>query len=646
MTEHRGAADHRGAPGGEERRAPWSDQKVRVAEQPTRQRTGLPATVAETYHRLRRYTRDWLDRPMTSFHLLLAVFFLLLGFGLLMVLSSSSVVSYTRDLNNGGGGSSFGTFKRQLIFAAIGLVAFYAAMRVKLSWLRAVSTSAMIVSILLLVVVLGMGKVNGARSWIYVGPIGFQPSEIAKFALVVWGAHVLASRRANLGSLKELLVPVLPVAVVMGGLIVIEPDLGTTAALMVILLALFFFAGASWKLFIGMISLGVAAIAVLAIVEPYRMARVTSFLNPEANPRGSGMQLLQGLYGMADGGWLGVGLGQSRAKWAYLPHAESDFIFAIVGEELGFLGAGLLVGLYVTLALVGLRIARRNVEPFIKLVAATSTAWLVGQAAINIFYVIGLLPVTGLTLPMISAGGTSLVVTMAIFGLLANFARREPQAMAALQHSGPGVVSRFFGIGVPAVGGDNEKVVLSPAKVAKLQKREERRAARRSARPVVSGTPRTAPTQRPPDRRDDRERGQARRPSEAPPRRRSAPAQPSPPRSTSRRPDGSRAVVRPGSSPVTPPRGGIRGWLGFGAASPAAARPTENAAGRNAPGGTGSAGRPAPGSTAPGRTPPGRPAPGRPAPGSAAPEGAVRGGATPDHGRATRSGRSKRKDAR
>ena len=170
---------------------------------------------------------------------------------------------------------------------------------------------------------------------------------------------------------------------------------------------------------------------------------------------------------MADGGLFGVGLGQSRAKWAYLPHAESDFIFAIVGEELGFLGAALLIGLYVTLALVGLRIARRNVDPFIKLVSATSTAWLVGQAAINIFYVVGLLPVTGLTLPMISAGGTSLLVTMAIFGLLANFSRREPQAMAALQSSGPGVISRFFGIGVPGAGGPDAR---------RAQQRAERRA--------------------------------------------------------------------------------------------------------------------------------------------------------------------------
>ncbi|WP_111765045.1 putative lipid II flippase FtsW [Nakamurella deserti] len=536
------------------------------AETPTRQRTGLPATVAALYHRIRRHTRDWLDRPMTSFHLLLAVFFLLLGVGLLMVLSSSSVVSYNRSLKDSGDGSSFGTFKRQLVFAGIGLVAFYAAMRVKLSWLRAVSTGAMIVSILLLVVVLGMGKVNGARSWIYIGPIGFQPSEIAKFALVIWGAHVLASRRANLGSLKDLLIPVLPVAVVMAGLIVIEPDLGTTAALMVILLALFWFAGASLKLFAALISIGVGGIVVLAIVEPYRLKRVVSFLNPEDDPRGSGMQLLQGLYGMADGGWFGVGLGQSRAKWAYLPHAESDFIFAIIGEELGFIGAGLVVALYVTLALVGLRIARRNVDPFIKLVAATSTAWLVGQAAINIFYVIGLLPVTGLTLPMISAGGTSLVVTMAIFGLLANFARREPQAMAALQHSGPGVVSRFFGIGVPAVGGEIEKAPVSPARAAKQQRREERRAARRAARPPATETPRTPATQRPPDRRDDR--GATGRRAPEPVRRR--PAGPAP-RTTGapvRRPDGSRAVVRPGATPVPGTTGGVRGWLGFGSDRP------------------------------------------------------------------------------
>ncbi len=510
----------------------------------------------------RRRTKDWLDRPMTSFHLIVAVFFLLLGFGLLMVLSASAVVAYRKD------GSSFGTFKKQLMFAAIGMVAFYAAMRVKLNWLKAISTSGMLLSLGLLVVVLGMSPINGAKSWISVGPIGFQPSELAKFALVVWGAYVLASRHGSLGSWRELLIPVLPVACLMGGLIMLEPDLGTTAALMVIVFALFFFAGASWKLFALIAVVGVGGVVYLALSATYRYARVVSFLHPEDNAEGSGLQLLQGLYGMANGGWFGVGLGKSTAKWSYLPHAESDFIFAIVGEELGFVGAALLIGLYLTLAFVGLRIARRNVEPFVKLVAATSTAWLVGQASINIFYVVGLLPVTGLTLPMISAGGTSLVVTMTIFGLLANFARREPQALAVLQDAGPGRISRFFGIGVPGMGPE-------------VGRRAARRAARAQDRAAARAAAEEAAVQAAHRRRavaPDRDRPQA--PSNGPAARRTVspaamhPREPRPgaaasaPRRHPARPAAAGPTTRSAAATSrTAPSGGsggLLGWLGFG----------------------------------------------------------------------------------
>ncbi|WP_164479128.1 putative lipid II flippase FtsW [Nakamurella antarctica] len=453
--------------------APMTGAERARAAVAARQRARTPTAARRYAGAVKARFSDWLDRPMTSLHLLLAVFFLLLAYGLLMVLSSSSIKSFKTE------GSSFGVFKSQLLFAGLGLVGFYACMRIKLSWLRGVSTTGMIIALGLLVVVLGAPRVNGARSWINVGAFTVQPSEIAKFAMVIWGAHVLAARRSNLGSWRELLIPVLPIALLMGGLIMLEPDMGTTAALMIIVFGLFFFAGASWWLFSILASCGIGALVLYAFTTPYALKRLVSFANPEANAQGSGMQLLQGLYGMADGGLFGVGLGHSSAKWQYLPHAESDFIFAIVGEELGLIGAGLLVALYVTLALVGLRIARRNMDPFVKLVAATSTAWLVGQAAINIFYVIGLLPVTGIPLPMISAGGTSLIVTMAIFGLLANFARREPKAMALLQEKGPGRLSRFFGIGIPGTAIEEAKALAG--KAAKQQNREWARTSARKA---------------------------------------------------------------------------------------------------------------------------------------------------------------------
>ena len=195
----------------------------------------------------------------------------------------------------------------------------------------------------------------------------------------------------------------------------------------------------------------------------YRLARLLSFINPEAHPDVS-YQLLQSLYGMGNGGWFGVGLGQSRAKWSYLPNADSDFIFAIIGEELGLIGAGILVLLlFALLAYTGLRIARRNVDPFVKIVASAGTVWLVGQAAINIGYVVGLLPVTGIPLPMISAGGTSLLITMVVFGLLANFARREPQAAAALQAGGGGRLAQFLGMRPAGPGGQGAPKAAKPA---------------------------------------------------------------------------------------------------------------------------------------------------------------------------------------
>jgi cell division protein FtsW len=379
---------------------------------------------------------------MTSLHLVLAIFALMLGFGLLMVLSSSSVSAFRI------GGSSFSVFANQATYAIVGLICFCAAQYIPVRVMRSLSTAAVIISLALLVAVLlpGVGAlVNGARSWIRLGGLQFQPSEVAKLALLVWMAHVLAARRSTLRSPKALLVPVLPVFALMAALIMMQPDLGTTVALTIVFMAVLFFAGAPWWMFAGLGTAGLVGFFALAFTADYRMARLLSFVNPEAHPEVS-YQLLQSLYGMGNGGWFGVGLGQSRAKWSYLPNADSDFIFAVIGEELGLIGAGILLLLFALLAYTGVRIARRNVDPFVKIVASAGTVWLVGQAAINIGYVVGLLPVTGIPLPMISAGGTSLLITMVVFGLLANFARREPQAAAALHAGGGHPLARFLGM--------------------------------------------------------------------------------------------------------------------------------------------------------------------------------------------------------
>jgi cell division protein FtsW len=217
-----------------------------------------------------------------------------------------------------------------------------------------------------------------------------------------------------------------------------------------VLVALLFFAGAPLRLMGLIVAGGLSGAVVLGLTAGYRQARITAFLSPAtADPLGPGYQATQALYSLADGGLFGVGLGQGRAKWSYLPNAHNDFIFAIIGEELGFVGAFAVLGLFATLAYTGFRIAARNTDPWLKLVVGTSTAWLVAQAAINIGYVVGLLPVTGLQLPLISSGGTSLVVTMFVFGIMTNAARHEPEAIAALRQQGQGRLARALRLPPP-----------------------------------------------------------------------------------------------------------------------------------------------------------------------------------------------------
>ncbi len=404
---------------------------------------------------VRRIGRDyratltaWLARPLTSFHLVLAVFGLLTAFGLVMVLSASAVQSFAED------GSSFVVFHRQLLYCAAGLVFFWLGLRAPLPLVRRASLAAMAFCLVLLILVLTpLGSTyNGAQSWFSLGGLGsFQPSEIAKLALALWGAHVLVAKRPVLHRWRHLLIPVLPVALLMFGLVMLQPDLGTTITMSIVLLALLWFAGAPLTLFAVVLGGAAAGALALAGLADYRSERIDAFLNPEmADPAGAGYQANQAAFSLADGGWFGAGLGQGRSKWMYLPNAHNDFIFAIVGEELGLIGCLVVLALFATLAYVGLRIAARNTDPWHRLLAATLTTWLVGQAAINIGYVVGLLPVTGLTLPLISSGGTSLVVTMLVFGLLANLARHEPQAVSALQAHGQGRVARLLGLPLPA----------------------------------------------------------------------------------------------------------------------------------------------------------------------------------------------------
>ena len=388
----------------------------------------------------------WLSRPMTSFHLMISVAALLTTLGLIMVLSASGVHSYD------AAGSPWSIFGRQVLWAAVGLLACWFALRLPVRFLRQTAFAGFAITVVLLVLVLipGIGREsNGTRGWFVVAGLSMQPSELAKIAFVIWGSHLLAARRMERATLREMLIPLIPAAVIALALIVAQPDLGQTVSLSIILLALLWFAGLPLKVFVSSLLAAIAAAAVLALSEGYRSDRVRSWLDPSADAQGAGYQAKQARFALANGGVFGDGLGQGAAKWNYLPNAHNDFIFAIVGEELGFIGAAGLLALFGVFVYTGMRIAKRSADPFLRLLTATATAWIAGQVFINVGYVIGLLPVTGIQLPLISAGGTSTATTLFMIGLMANAARHEPAAVAALRAGGDDRMNRLLRLPMP-----------------------------------------------------------------------------------------------------------------------------------------------------------------------------------------------------
>ncbi len=405
-----------------------------------------PPDVATEAHGPRTRFGAWLGRPMTSFHLIIAVTALLITLGLTMVLSASGVHSYDED------GSPWAIFGRQVLWTAIGLLAFYIALRMPVQLMRNAAFSAFALTIVMLILVLvpGIGhEANGSRGWFVIAGFSMQPSELAKIAFAIWGAHILAARRMEQASLREMLIPLVPAAVIMLALTVAQPDLGQTVSMGIILLGLLWYAGLPLRVFVSSLIAAIASAAVLAVSEGYRSDRVQSWLNPGADSQGSGYQARQAKFALANGGVFGDGLGQGTAKWNYLPNAHNDFIFAIIGEELGLVGAIGLLCLFGLFAYTGMRIARRSADPFLRLLTATATLWILGQVFINVGYVVGLLPITGLQLPLISAGGTSTATTLLIIGITANAARHEPEAVAALRAGRDDRVNRLLRLPLP-----------------------------------------------------------------------------------------------------------------------------------------------------------------------------------------------------
>lgn len=378
----------------------------------------------------------FLDRPLTDFYLVLGITTLLLALGLVMVLSTSSAAGLM------AGGSPWSGLQHQLLGVLIGLPCMWLAARSAPGKYRAAAYPLMFIALLGLVVVLFVptqpGSAGVAR-WLQIGGFQFQPSELAKFAFLLWGADLLA-RKEKLNQLtdwRQLLIPLLPGVGFLAMLVMLGDDLGTTFVLLIIFLTLLWIIGTPGRVFAGILLLIGLALLAMVVVAPYRMERLLGFFHASGNPVGTNQQPIQGKWAVGSGGWFGVGLGDSREKWGWVPESTTDFIFAILGEELGLIGTLCVTFLYAGLAYAGLRIARRVQDTFMRLAAGGATAWIVGQALVNICAVIGLLPITGVPLPLVSEGLSSLLVTMVALGMLMSFAKREPGASQALTEAGP-----------------------------------------------------------------------------------------------------------------------------------------------------------------------------------------------------------------
>ena len=387
----------------------------------------------------------WLQRlesPVTTYYVLLSVTAVLVIIGLIMVLSASAIVSYKNS------DSSYTIFLRQMQFAIVGAIALLLVSRLSVSRWKSLGVPALLGAMgLQLLVFTPLGKsVNGNTNWISLGPLTIQPSEFAKLGLVLFGAAVLTRKRKLLGQFKHALVPfVLPFAALAIGLVLLGGDLGTVLVMCAIVAAVLFTAGVSWRLFAaGGLGFGLLA-AVMVLTSANRLGRLDVWLGKDTDPFGAARQPIHGRYALADGGWWGVGLGASREKWQWLSEPHNDFIYAIIGEELGLPGTLVVLGLFAVLALVCYRLVLRTDDLFIRLATGGVMTWIIVQAMINIGAVIGLLPVIGVPLPLVSSGGSSLVTTMLALGMLLSFARQEPGCAEALA-ARPSVVRRSLAV--------------------------------------------------------------------------------------------------------------------------------------------------------------------------------------------------------
>lgn len=353
---------------------------------------------------------------------LLFTILILMIFGLVMIASAGVIYSETRF------GDNYYFFKHQLFFGFLpGLITLYFFQKIDYHYWRKIAAPLFLISLIFLVLVFipGIGtKIYGASRWIQLWHFSFQPSEMAKIATIIYLAAWLESRgKRRIGDFFEGMAPFLGILGILGFLILKQPDTGTLGLIVLVSGIIYFVSGAKISHVLALILTVIAGLGMLIKIAPYRMNRFLVFLNPELDPRGIGYQINQALLAIGSGGIFGIGLGHSRQKFNYLPEPVGDSIFAIIGEELGIIGAGILILLFVVLAFRGFRIAKNSPDEFGKLVAAGITSWIVFQAFINIAAITSIIPLTGIPLPFISYGGTSLIFLLAGAGILLNISK-------------------------------------------------------------------------------------------------------------------------------------------------------------------------------------------------------------------------------
>lgn len=371
----------------------------------------------------RSHRRPWVPRRQDSNPLVVSLAVIL---GLLSVLGLVMVLSASAAEAQSDYGNPWYQFQRQAMWLALGAVALVAASFVDHRRLRSIARPLVLGTFVLLLLVLApfAGQtVNGSSRWLSFGPLTLQPSELAKLALVVFLADLLASRADRMHDSRVTIRPVLVVFGPMAVLILAQPNLGTTVLLFVILASILWVAGVPGRTLAIMVALAGIAGGLLAVAAPYRWRRLVAFVDPWDDPLNAGYQTLQSQAALANGGTTGLGLGQGRAKFGFLPEGHTDFIFSTIGEELGLLGGLVLMSLFVGLAWIGALVAMRAPDRFGMLVAVGITTWISVQALVNLGAAVGVLPITGVPLPLVSSGGSSLIVTMAACGVLLNIAR-------------------------------------------------------------------------------------------------------------------------------------------------------------------------------------------------------------------------------